>query len=165
MGVLHCCSASGGYWVLAMAKILRPQIFFNQPTDPVFFHLGDWKQKIFLVRPYRHNYIENSLLSELFLFIITFFSLFVWSSCQFFYLFRRKRKRIWLIGHNYMFSIWKGRYQRGWERGLCMHIATLCANHEPLSLHLCFPRLGEVSYRWFVLHTAETETLAIHLSW
>ena len=34
-----------------MAKILRSKKVLNQPTDPVFFHLGDWKHDIFLVRP------------------------------------------------------------------------------------------------------------------
>ena len=51
MGVLHCCSASAGYWVLVMAKILRPKQILNWPIDAVFFHLGDRIQKIFLVRP------------------------------------------------------------------------------------------------------------------
>ena len=37
LGVLHCCSASGGYWVVSQAQKFRFQKNLNRHTYPAFF--------------------------------------------------------------------------------------------------------------------------------
>ena len=54
MGVLHCCSTSGGFWVVFShgEKFKVQTKILNRPTDPPFFYLGHRTQKIFLVWPH-----------------------------------------------------------------------------------------------------------------
>ena len=61
MGMLH--RLFNGWWVLSSwpwPKFSGPKKFWtDQPTPrPALFHLGDWEQKIFLVRPYE-EYLEH----------------------------------------------------------------------------------------------------------